>query len=119
MMIAPQATRTYRRRRRGGRGTFDSALDVLCDSSGLPKAIWRSSVLPFLSNNSDALCLSSVSSALLPVAAAGMRQLRLRVYEGCTTESLAGLLLRLRGEGISDLAGYWGGGGMSDSPNFQ
>ena len=72
----------------GGAGGFNGALAALHDASSLPSEIWRGGVLLFLSS-ADLLCLSIACSALLPVAAAGVRRLRLREPNGGTTEHLA------------------------------
>ena len=65
---------------------FDGALAVLRDASGdvLPD-IWSDNVLPFLTTI-DILHLSSASSALLPVATAGVQRLQLCVPEEGTVD---------------------------------
>ena len=58
---------------------LNSALAALRDASGgVLSDIWRGDVLPFLSS-ADVLRLSSTCSALLPVAAVGVRRLQLCV----------------------------------------
>ena len=77
----------------GGGGSFESALAALREANGglVPSDVWRGGVLPFLAN-SDVLRLSGACRSLLPVAAAGLRSLVLRVPEGGSVEQLASLL---------------------------